>query len=242
LTIAVNNTSQSVGADPRLSVSYFGLVNGDTAAILSTPAILSTTATSTSLPGTYPIAVSGATSSDYNISFVPGTMTVVKSETTATFTGPIIRAAVAPPVVYVVRVNATGASSVPLTGVVRFYDGTRVIADAPLVNGTATLSTSALAVGNHSITAVYQGDTNYAGSSAGPISQMVYSAAPAIRASRTAPSHRPAKKKTPPPPKHPAKKTPLAPPPKHVGKVVVKATSSPSHTAAFETAAGRKTQ
>lgn len=240
LTIAVNNTSQSVGADPRLSASYFGLVNGDTAVNLATPAILTTTATSTSLPGTYPIAVSGATSSDYNISFVPGTLTVVKSQTTATFTGPVIRAAVAPPVVFVVRVNATGASSVPLTGVVRFYDGTRVIADAPLVNGTATLSTSALAVGNHSITAVYQGDTNYAGSSAGPISQMVYSAAPAIRASRTAPIHRPVKKKIPPLPRHPAKKIPLAPPPKQVAKVVVNATSSPSHLATFKPAADRK--
>ena len=135
---------------------------------------------------------------------------MVKSQTISTFTGPVIRAAVAPPVVFVVKVSATGASSVPLTGVVRFYDGTRVIADAPLVNGTATLSTSALAVGNHSITAVYQGDTNYAGSSAGPISQMVYSAAPAVRASRTAPHHPAAKKKTPPPPKHPAKKTPPA--------------------------------
>ena len=68
--------------------------------------------------------------SDYNITFVPGTLTVVKSQTISTFTGPVIRAAVAPPVVFVVKVNAAGASSVPLTGVVRFYDGTRVIGDA----------------------------------------------------------------------------------------------------------------
>jgi hypothetical protein len=227
LVVSANNTSQAVGATPRLSASYTGLVNGDTPAILATPAVLATTATNTSLPGTYPISVSGATSSDYNIRFVPGTLTVVKSQTIAAFTGPVIRAAVAPPVLFVVKVNAAGASSVPLTGVVRFFDGTRIIADAPLVNGTASLSTLALAMGNHSITAVYQGDTNYAGSSAGPISQMVYRAAPAIRASRTAPRHPAARKKT--------------PPPKHPAKPLVKTKSSPIHAVQGRPVANRKT-
>ena len=42
-----------------------------------------------------------------------------------------------------------------------------------LSGGTATFSTSSLAVGSHSITASYGGDTNDAGSSSGAVSQTV---------------------------------------------------------------------
>ena len=65
LTIEANATSQPFGTKPSLSASFIGLVNGDTAASLTAPAVLSTTATGTSPPGTYPITVSGASSADY---------------------------------------------------------------------------------------------------------------------------------------------------------------------------------
>ena len=42
-----------------------------------------------------------------------------------------------------------------------------------LSGGTATFSTSSLAVGSHSITASYGGDTNDAGSSSGAVSQTI---------------------------------------------------------------------
>ena len=57
-------------------MSYTGFVNGDTAASLTTPPSVSTTATTTSLVGTYPITASGAVSSNYTISYVAGTLTV----------------------------------------------------------------------------------------------------------------------------------------------------------------------
>ena len=65
LTIEANATSQPFGTKPSLSASFIGLVNGDTAASLTAPGVLSTTATGTSPPGTYPITVSGASSADY---------------------------------------------------------------------------------------------------------------------------------------------------------------------------------
>jgi hypothetical protein len=223
LIIAANSTSQSVGSDPNLTASYLGLVNGDTSASLETPAVLTTTATRNSPSGVYPIAVSGATASDYDITFVPGTLTVVKAATTSTFTGLSIRAAVAPPVTFVVKVTPRGVLSVPVTGIVRFYDGARVIGDAAVVNGTATLTTSALSQGNHAVTAVYQGDANYTGSSAAPVFQMVYRVASAIRANRPTPVlHTPAKKKT---PRKPSVRT------------VVKAKASPAHAAPAKPAA-----
>jgi hypothetical protein len=48
------------------------------------------------------------------------------------------------------------------TGRVTFYDGGNVLGDAPIVSGTATLSTVALAGGNHSLRAYYPGNATYA--------------------------------------------------------------------------------
>ena len=62
----------SGGHLPPLSVSYFGFVNQDTAESLSTPVILYTEATSSSPTGTYPIIARGATSPNYDITFLPG--------------------------------------------------------------------------------------------------------------------------------------------------------------------------
>ncbi|MFO0954028.1 MAG: LamG-like jellyroll fold domain-containing protein [Isosphaeraceae bacterium] len=54
----------------------------------------------------------------------------------------------------------TPGAGVP-TGVVRFLDGATVIGQASLVGGVATLDTSTLAAGSHSITAAYLGGGNY---------------------------------------------------------------------------------
>ena len=68
LKIAADSTGMVMGgATPPLTASYMGLVNGDTPASLTSPPILSTTATSSSPAGTYPINVTGAASADYSI-------------------------------------------------------------------------------------------------------------------------------------------------------------------------------
>ncbi len=78
LTITANDQSKWVGADiPALTVTYAGFVNGDTAASLTTPVTVTTTATKLGASGTYPIVVSGATDPNYTITFVNGTFTVV---------------------------------------------------------------------------------------------------------------------------------------------------------------------
>ena len=47
---------------------------------------------------------------------------------------------------------------------VTFADGSTTLGTAPLMSGTATFSTSSLAIGDHTITATYMGDANYLGS------------------------------------------------------------------------------
>jgi hypothetical protein len=82
LTITANAQSMVAGGNvPTLTASFAGLVNGDTPASLTTPPALSTTATTDSPPGAYPISVSGAADPNYNISYVPGTLTVSASTT-----------------------------------------------------------------------------------------------------------------------------------------------------------------
>ena len=69
-----------------------------------------------------------------------------------------------------VSVVAPGAGSP--TGTITFSDGATTLATVPLNSGTATFSSSALAVSAHSITAAYSGDGNFS-SSNGSLTQKV---------------------------------------------------------------------
>src|SRR5439155_10467479 len=61
LTITADDKAKTYGAaNPALTVSYSGFVNGDTAASLATPPSATTTAAAASHGGTYPITASGA--------------------------------------------------------------------------------------------------------------------------------------------------------------------------------------
>jgi hypothetical protein len=61
------------------------------------------------------------------------------------------------------------------TGSVTFYDGTTSIATLALARGSAVLSTSSLAPGLHSFTATYGGDSDFAASASGVLTQDVVS-------------------------------------------------------------------
>lgn len=82
LTITAQDKSMVEGASvPALTAAYSGFVNGDTSASLATPVVLGTTATSASVPGSYPITATGATAANYAITHVNGTMTVTAAST-----------------------------------------------------------------------------------------------------------------------------------------------------------------
>jgi hypothetical protein len=65
-------------------------------------------------------------------------------------------------VTFTATVAAVAPASGTPTGIVTFNDGANTIGTGTLSGGMATLTTSALTIGNHTITAVYAGDTNFA--------------------------------------------------------------------------------
>ncbi|HEV2687951.1 MAG TPA: Ig-like domain-containing protein, partial [Bryobacteraceae bacterium] len=64
-------------------------------------------------------------------------------------------------------------TSAAATGTVTFMDGTTVLFTASLVGGSASYTSAALAVGTHTITAVYSGDDTFAASTSAPLTQTV---------------------------------------------------------------------
>ncbi len=85
LTITASNASKTYGqALPTFSAGYTGLVNGDTAASLTTPPSVSTTATAASNVGSYALVPAGAVDSNYTITYANGALTVNPADLTIT--------------------------------------------------------------------------------------------------------------------------------------------------------------
>ena len=77
LTITANDQVKICGQpNPALTASYSGFIGGDDTNVLTTPAILITSATAGSAPGLYSIIANGADAVNYTISYVNGTLTV----------------------------------------------------------------------------------------------------------------------------------------------------------------------
>jgi hypothetical protein len=132
LTITASSAQANIGAAiPAITPSYAGFVNSDTASSLSTAPTCSTTATSTSVAGTYPTSCTGAVDPNYVISYVPGTLGL----TAAPVTAPAVVTPAAP-----AAVAATAASTAPaiaFTGA--FLDQEWMIGVGALLAGIALL-------------------------------------------------------------------------------------------------------
>jgi hypothetical protein len=89
LTVTANNASRPYGAaNPTFAATITGFVNGDTTSAVTGAPAFTTTATTTSTPGAYPITptVGGLVSTNYSFTtFVAGTLTVGKADQTITF-------------------------------------------------------------------------------------------------------------------------------------------------------------
>jgi hypothetical protein len=75
-------------------------------------------------------------------------------------------------VTFTVNISSTVGSP---SGTVTFMDGTATLVSATLSNGSATYTTSALAAGSHSVTAVYSGDAKFAAATSAVLTQAVES-------------------------------------------------------------------
>ncbi len=92
LTVTAQNATRAYGAaNPTFSDIITGFVNGDTQSVVSGTASLTTTATASSAPGTYPItaALGTLSAANYNFStFVNGTLTITQATPTITWATP----------------------------------------------------------------------------------------------------------------------------------------------------------
>ncbi len=89
LSVTANDKSKTYGdANPTLDVSYSGFVLGDTASVLGGTLTCTTTATTLSPVGAYPITCTGQTSTNYTISYTAGTLTVNRANQTITWLDP----------------------------------------------------------------------------------------------------------------------------------------------------------
>ena len=178
-TLTVNQAPLVVSADfnakvagspnPPLTATITGFVNNDTAAVVSGSPALSTTATTSSPPGVYPIVLGIGTLSASNYYFptllqgslavlAPGgtELSVVPSSPSPTFGRPLTFTATV--------ISGVGSTVTP-TGTIQFQaDGTNFGPGIVLSGGSATSpSTAGLGAGGHTITAIYSGDGNYPG-------------------------------------------------------------------------------
>jgi hypothetical protein len=178
LTITANAASKVFGAPlPGLTASLGGLVHGDTAASLTTPPVLTTTATATSPVGVYGIDVAGASSPDYAITFVPATLAVTRAGTTSELGTSLNMAVVGQDSTYTVQLAPANPGAGTPTGMVTFSSDGAPIGTAPVDgSGRATLFVSTLDRGTHTITASYSGDANFQASQSNAVQALVSAA------------------------------------------------------------------
>ncbi len=148
LTITADNKTKTYGADnPVFTISYSGLIDGETSANLNTLPTISTTATTTSAVGTYPITVSGASAANYQITYVNGALSVYPGTQTITFT--------ASPKTYGdpdFTLNAVASSGLPVT-----YSSSNPAVATVDADGLVHI----VAAGNVTISALQTGNGNY---------------------------------------------------------------------------------
>jgi hypothetical protein len=96
------------------------------------------------------LATSTATSIQVQVGHITPTVSLVSNSNPVLITFPVT---------FTETVASTAGTP---SGSVGFYDGTTLLGSVTLSSGVASYTTSSLAVGTHSITAVYSGDSNFA--------------------------------------------------------------------------------
>ena len=178
LTVSADAANKFFGAPlPAVTASFAGFVNGDGPGNLTGTVTFSTSATSTSPVGPYPVMPGGVSSSDYAITFAPGTLTILPAATASAMAAVPSSAGFLQPIVVIAGVGALPPGAGSPDGTVQFLDGPTVVGSAVVTGGTAAVVLNGLASGVHSLTAVYSGSGNFTGSTSSGVSVTIRSAA-----------------------------------------------------------------
>ncbi len=177
LSVATSGTPSSYGAGVTFTASTSSGITGavtfnDGGTPIGTGTIGGTTATFTTSAlavGTHPITASYSENSLQSI-----VISSVITQTVNMASPTVSVAAAANPSVNGSSVTFTATVTPSIaTGTVTFLDGSTSLGTGTLSGGIATYSTSALAVGTHSITATYGGDANDSSSTSSALTQVV---------------------------------------------------------------------
>ena len=145
LQVTANNATKVYGtANPTFTDTLSGFVNGDTATSVTGAAANSTTATTTSLAGTYPITPSVGTlaSANYTFAFVSRALVVTAAPQAITFTLPAAGSTNT-----TITLNGTGgASGNPVTYAVT--GPATVVGNKLTITGAGTITVTASQAGN----------------------------------------------------------------------------------------------
>ena len=155
LTITAPSPSRAYGAgNPTFTPTYSGFLNGETSTSLTTQPTCTTTATSSSAVGTYPVNCTGAVDSSYTIVYVPGTLTVNKAVLTVTADAKSRAYGVAnPALTYTITGFATGDTQANSTTGAPGLSTTAGIG-SPVGSYTITTAVGSLTATNYSFTPV----------------------------------------------------------------------------------------
>ncbi len=164
LTVAANSAGRAYGAaNPTFTYSFSGFVNGDTAAssVTGTPTE-STTATATSVPGTYPISIAQGSlaSTKYTFNFIAGTLTVTQAAATASLTAAPTYAAAGTTTTLTASVISTTTGTPG--GSVTFTLNNSSLITLPLNTSGQATTTTTLPTGTNTLTVSYLGTSNFA--------------------------------------------------------------------------------
>jgi sugar lactone lactonase YvrE len=133
LTVSIANILRALDTpNPTLADVITGFVNGDTSSVISGTVTLTTTATTRSRPGTYPITFSseGLTATNYTFNYVAGTLTILRRSRTTISSASATNA----------TIDVFGYGFAPPSGTLTFTDtttSTQVAAPATLDTTTA---------------------------------------------------------------------------------------------------------
>lgn len=126
--------------------------------------------------GSYVINQGDLSAPGYIISYTAGTLTVNKASASVVLTSSDNPSLHLQRVTFTAAVAATAPGAGTPTGTVTFKDGTTTLGTMKLVSGKATYITPCLrplCLGSHSITAVYNGDSNFEASTSPVLTQTV---------------------------------------------------------------------
>lgn len=165
IEVTAQDASRIYGvANPAFTYVIAGFVNGDPQSVVTGAPTLSTSAVTTSAPGTYSIGIMAGTlaAANYTFAFTPGTLTVTTAPTTTVLSA--AGTTVNPGQDVTLTATVTSSSTILPEGTVNFLSGTTQLGSATLnASGVATY-TGTLPPGANSITAAYAASAGFAAS------------------------------------------------------------------------------